>query len=63
MHGHSDGEIWGLSCVDNNIVTTGDDNKVILWDYKNRKHLKTSLLNEERGEERKIAHGASTMSC
>lgn len=63
MNSHSDGEIWGLCCVENKIVTTGDDNKVMLWDSKTRKLVKSVKLNEKAGEIRKIAHGASTMSC
>lgn len=38
MHSHSDGEVWGLSVIGNDtVLTTGDDNKAIAWDVKQRK--------------------------
>ena len=32
MKSHSDGEVWGLDYIeDQGPVTSGDDNKVMLW--------------------------------
>jgi len=41
MHSHNDGEVWGLDKVDDNcVVTSGDDNQVIIWDVEQRKRAK-----------------------
>lgn len=32
MESHSDGEVWGLAVVNNDVVvTSGDDNKIKTW--------------------------------
>lgn len=63
MSGHSDGEVWGLSIHphDTNIViTTGDDNKICVWDTQKRERIAKGIVNKKRGKKRK--RGASTMS-
>jgi len=51
--GHHEGEVWGLDIIDNCIITTGDDNKVILWDYNKRKAVKVGRINEKAGQKLK----------
>jgi len=49
MSSHSDGEVWGLSVGTNGkIATSGDDNKVMLWDPESRKHLKTLKVTDRK---------------
>jgi len=39
MSSHSDGEVWGLAQdINGNIVTSGDDNKVMFWNPVTRTH-------------------------
>ena len=63
MHGHSDGEVWGLSIHPNEpniVLTTCDDNKICVWDVNQRKRIHKGTVNKKRGKKRK--RGASTMS-
>ena len=62
MASHNQGETWGLD-VDkgtNFIVTTGDDNQIIVWNSKNRKKEKSIMINQNPGK--KVKYGASTLS-
>jgi microtubule-associated protein-like 1/2 len=60
MCSHSDGEVWGLAQnSDGCIVTSGDDNKVMMWDPVARKHLKTVQVSERV---KHVKRGASTLS-
>lgn len=61
MESHSDGEVWGLSVVDQNtVVTSGDDNKIKAWNVQQNKCMATgTICNEERKVKR---GGASTLS-
>jgi hypothetical protein len=57
MASHHEGESWGLDVIpeDNMILTSGDDNKVMIFDYANRKFLregKVSFTNQPREEEK-----------
>jgi len=77
MNGHSDGEVWGLAICPNTgnvhfsslkyfikinkIVTTCDDNKIVLFDPIQRKTIKTGVVNTVAGLKKKIG-GASTES-
>ncbi len=64
LHSHSEGEVWGLAPLGDgkHVLTTGDDNKIILWDYENRRRAALGTVNEVAGKPRKAAMGASTMS-
>mmetsp|Transcript_5014 Transcript_5014/g.7563 ORF Transcript_5014/g.7563 Transcript_5014/m.7563 type:complete len:745 (+) Transcript_5014:32-2266(+) len=64
MQSHADGEVWGLAVdkSDNIIVTVGDDNYVKVWDVKQRKCVKSAILDPNKGEERKAGYGASTLA-
>jgi WD40 repeat protein len=56
MESHSDGEVWGLDIHFGNpsvLITTGDDNKVKVWDALQRKCVKTGILDLEVGPKRK----------
>jgi WD40 repeat protein len=65
MESHSDGEVWGLE-VDNSspniIITTGDDNKVMVWDTQQRRCVSKGTLETVQGPERKPGFGASTLA-
>lgn len=41
MHSHHDGEVWGLCVIEEEgkFVTSGDDNKILLFDIATRKCL------------------------
>ena len=58
--GHHEGEVWGLDVTDKYIITTGDDNKIIIWDYKARKAISVGSVNAKAGE--KLKGNASTKS-
>ena len=65
MESHSDGEVWGLQPHPTQLdafVTTGDDNKIKVWDKAQRKCLSTGVLDPKAGAERKAGYGASTLA-
>jgi WD40 repeat protein len=42
MESHSEGEVWGLALAGGtSFVSSGDDNKVKMWDYTQRKCVST----------------------
>lgn len=60
MHSHNDGEVWGLSqgSDESTIYTTGDDNKLMVWDTAERKLVKCVEITSEK----KDLKGASSQS-
>jgi len=61
MSSHSDGEVWGLDKnADGHIVTSGDDNKVMKWNPKDRCHVETVEVSQKRKKSRRGR--ASTLS-
>ena len=61
MMSHSDGEVWGLhQKPDGCIVTSGDDNKVMVWDPVSRTHQKTIKVSDRSVKAKR--GGASTLS-
>ena len=62
MYSHNDGETWGLDVTDYpSICTSGDDNKIIVWDTANRcKKECYKLTDREEGNNKQ--NGASTQS-
>ena len=62
MEGHCEGEAWGLALTEENIISCGDDNQVLVFDYKAHKIHAKGTLNEKAGASRKAGQGASTLS-
>lgn len=61
MESHSNGEVWGLAVVNEDlVVTSGDDNKIKTWSVSQRKCIaRGDICNEDRKVKR---GGASTLS-
>jgi len=61
MKSHHDGEVWGLEVTeDGDVITTGDDNKVMVWKPNERKNKQIGVINEKAGPNIKL--GASSMT-
>ena len=61
MSSHSDGEVWGLDKnAEGYIVTSGDDNKVMKWNPKDRRHVDTVEVSQKRKKSKRGR--ASTLS-
>lgn len=59
MESHNDGEVWGLAEDPNgNILSSGDDNKLMCWDPKQRKCIKKMMVTADK----KNVKGASSQS-
>jgi WD40 repeat protein len=63
MSSHSDGELWGLTVCSKTgyIVSTADDNKIMVWDPQSRTCVNTGTINSVAGPKPKTM-GASTLS-
>lgn len=61
MESHSDGEVWGISVINNDIVvTSGDDNKLKTWSISKRQCIARGTIHTQA---RKVKRGgASTLS-
>mmetsp|Transcript_14846 Transcript_14846/g.16552 ORF Transcript_14846/g.16552 Transcript_14846/m.16552 type:complete len:723 (+) Transcript_14846:49-2217(+) len=54
MKSHNDGETWGLDLLDDGrIITSGDDNKVMVWSLEERTHLAQGIVSEINKKSRK----------
>ena len=67
MASHHEGEAWGIEVVpeDNTIMTIGDDNKIMVYDYENRKFIKKGSISEKsepKNKEKAKKVTASTLS-
>ena len=60
MSSHNDGEVWGLAIKDGKILTSGDDNQVIVWDPEKRMKESGAVVSETEGPQKR--GGASTLS-
>lgn len=65
MWGHSSGEVWGLAVhptLPNIVLTTGDDNKLCVWDMEAQEIISVTKINPKKGKKRKSGYGASSLS-
>lgn len=63
MNGHGTGETWGLAVDQNgNVVTTGDDNKVLYFDSKKNMVTSQGIISAKAGVKKRLKGGASTLS-
>jgi len=61
MKSHHEGEVWGLDqTADGTVVTSADDNKVMMWDPVNRCSTKIVGVSDKRRSAKR--GGASTLS-
>jgi len=60
MHSHNEGEVWGLDITQSEVVTSGDDNQVICWDFNSRTRTKSVIVSERSVKSKR--GGASTLS-
>lgn len=46
---HHEGEAWGLEIIpeDNQILTIGDDNKVLVYNYETKKFVTRGTISEK----------------
>jgi len=63
MASHSDGELWGLTVCPHtgNVLTTADDNKIMIWNPKTKTCIGVGTINEKAGPKARTM-GASTLS-
>ena len=58
MESHSDGEVWGLSVVNQDtVLTSGDDNQLKGWSVSQRKCVSRGVIS---GEARKVKRGGAS---
>lgn len=60
MSSHHDGELWGLASGAGKVVTSADDNQVIIWDVENKKKSSCVIVSNEKRQSK--AGRASTLS-
>jgi WD40 repeat protein len=61
MQSHSDGEVWGLSVVNQDtLLTSGDDNQLKAWSVSQRRCVSNGIISSEA---RKVKRrGASSLT-
>lgn len=69
INSHFDGESWGLGFLNEDeplVATCGDDNKIIIYNFKERKCIGECKVIEdedlEKAKKKKVKGGASTTS-
>lgn len=46
---HFEGEAWGLHVLDDNhVITTGDDNRIMLFDISEKKYLRDGMISDKK---------------
>lgn len=63
MSSHFEGETWGLCVLDDNtVVTSGDDNRINLFDTDNKKFIRGGKVSENKMKDLAKKSTASSMS-
>jgi len=50
MQSHFEGEVWGLEVLSgsNKVLTTGDDNKIMCYDYETRQFDRKGAVSDHK---------------
>lgn len=64
---HHEGEAWGIEVIpeENTLMSIGDDNKIMVYDYENKKFIKKGTISEKsepKNKEKAKKVTASTLS-
>ena len=62
MEGHCEGEAWGLHVHQDHFISTGDDNQILVFNFRKRVLEHKAVINENPGSDREAGVGASTLS-
>ena len=57
---HHDGEVWGLEMTPDGMITSGDDNKIMVWNATTHKNVGCYEISGKPGQ--KVQYGASSMT-
>ena len=50
MESHSDGYLRAIDVIEENIVTAGEDNKIIVWNYNDKSPLLNGIISSKPGK-------------
>lgn len=63
MTSHFEGETWGLHVLeDNTVVTSGDDNRINLYDSETKRFVRGGKVSENKMKDQAKKSTASSMS-
>lgn len=48
MQSHFEGEIWGLDVMPGKVITSGDDNKIMMFDYETKKYERKGTVSDHK---------------
>ena len=48
MQSHFEGEIWGLDVAQGKVITSGDDNKIMMFDYETKKYERKGTVSDHK---------------
>lgn len=50
MESHFEGEVWGLEVLPGKVITSGDDNKVMMFDYETKKFERKGTVSDHKSK-------------
>lgn len=62
MQSHFEGETWGLSFNDGFVITSGDDNRIMMIDAQTRQYVRGGKISDKKMKDPARKSNASTLS-